>query len=174
MGLMAVNTRTPDCKLCCCVHVSVGITDARKRFCVYWETAGLTGCSRSAATAGSPPFLVRFTARTGSQLAFFSPALMSMADPGQTPWGLECEQDWGREAKRGREEDGDRMRERENEGMSRMRSVIHRHPGGHTLEWDNTAHLLTTLANYSLGLPRLQGTRKSGIIYVVRCSPKGD
>lgn len=38
-----------------------------------------------------------------------------------------------------------------------MSSVIHRQPGGHTLEWGNTTHVLTGLAHNSLELPRLQG-----------------
>lgn len=46
---------------------------------------------------------------------------------------------------------------REGERTSLMRSVIHRQPGGHTLEWGNTTHVLTGLAHNSLGLPRLQG-----------------
>lgn len=49
-------------------------------------------------------------------------------------------------------------RKREREKAHLMRSVIHRHPGGHTLEWGNTTHVLTGLAHNSLGLPRLQGT----------------
>jgi len=41
-----------------------------------------------------------------------------------------------------------------------MRSVIHRHPGGHTLERGNITHVLTGLAHNSLGLPRLQEAPK--------------
>lgn len=41
-----------------------------------------------------------------------------------------------------------------------MRSMIHRHPGGHNLEWGNTTHVLTGLSHNSLGLPRLRGTPK--------------
>ncbi len=60
------------------------------------------------------------------------------------------------EGERKRDRDVKR-REKEKERTSLMRSVIHRHPGGHTLEWGNTTHVLTGLAHNSLGLPRLQG-----------------
>lgn len=61
-----------------------------------------------------PPCMVRFTTTTGSQLAFPSPSLMSLADPGQMPLG-----DWsvtgngGREQKRERREQRKRGRQRE-------------------------------------------------------------
>lgn len=57
----------------------------------------------------------------------------------------------------GRSGGKDRERKEEREKPSLMRSVIHRHPGGHTVEWGNTTHVLTGLAHNSLGLPRLQG-----------------
>lgn len=102
----------------------------------------LLGCSGSVAAAGSPPTLLRFTASTGSQLAFSSSPLMSLAEPRQDIPG-----DWSVTGSGG----GERGR------TSLMRSVIHRHPGEHTLEWGNTTHVLTGLAHNSLGFPRLQG-----------------
>lgn len=116
-------------------------------------------CSGSVATAGSPPSLVRFTASKGSQLAFSSPTLMSLADPRQTPQGIGVWQGMGEgsEARvREKERDGESREERERERTSLMRSVIHRHPGGHTLERGNTTHVLTGLALISFGLPRLR------------------
>lgn len=70
--------------LCVCLHMLMQV----KRFSgVLGGLLDLLGCSGSVATAGSPPALVRFTASKGSQLAFSSPPLMSLADPRQKPQG---------------------------------------------------------------------------------------
>lgn len=61
------------------------------------------------------------------------------------------------EESRGREKDVRRREKRQRERTSLMRSVIHRQPGEHTLEWSNTTHVLTGLAYNSLRLPRIQG-----------------
>lgn len=129
-----------------CVPARVGGVGVQQSSC--WSES--VGCSRSVATTGPPslPGQIYSQHRAGSQLALSSPPLMSMADPRQTPLGTGVWQGMGE------------GRERERERTHLMRSMIHRHPRGHNLEWGNTTHVLTGLSHNSLGLPRLRGTPK--------------
>ena len=155
-GLTTVKILSTECKQSHGAHVCM---------CTCWRincskcTGGLLdtlGCSRSVASAGFQPFRVKFTVSKGSQLAFFFFLLMSLADPRQMPQGTGLSQGVGEGSKeRGIREKNRGEAQRERTGL--MRSVIHRHPGGHTLGWGNTTYVLTRLAHNSLGLPRLQG-----------------
>lgn len=70
------------CVCVMCLHVLMQV----RGFQHAGSLLDLLGCSGSVAAADSLTSLVRFTATTGSQLAFSSP-LMSLADPRQMLWG---------------------------------------------------------------------------------------
>lgn len=105
------------------------------------------GCSRSVATAGPPlpPWSDLEPARGGLPV---SPLFSSTDEHGRSQ--TNASRSWSVTGS------GDR----EGERTHLMRSMIHRHPRGHTLEWGNTTHVLTGLSHNSLGLPRLRGTPK--------------
>lgn len=111
------------------------------------------GCSRSVATAGPPllpsfpPSLVRFTATAQGGLPV-SLLFSSTDEHGRSQ--TNASGSWSVTGIGGRE----------GERTHLMRSMIHTHPRGHTLEWGNTTHVLTGLSHNSLGLPRLRGTPK--------------
>lgn len=122
-----------------CVHVC--LSGGNRSLC----RSESVGCGRSVATADPPPQSDLQPAQGGLPV---SPLFSSTDEHGRSQ--TNASRNWSVTGNGGRE----------GERTHLMRSMIHRHPRGHTLEWGNTTHVLTGLSHNSLGLPRLRGTPK--------------